>query len=90
MMTEVAKKLKKEFLDLLEKDLELRYAVTGFLGFSEILRRLDEHDKEFKEILAETRALREDQHKLWEGQNKLWENANKLWEEVKALKGGPT
>jgi len=86
LMTEVARRLKKEFLDLLEKDLEFRYAVAGFLGFSEILRRLDEHDKKFEEILAETRALREDQHKLWEGQNKLWENANKLWEEVKSLR----
>jgi len=84
-MARAAERLKKEFLDLLEKDLEFRYVVAGYLGLSEILRRLDEHDKKFEEILAETRALREDQRKLWEGQNKLWENANKLWESVNKL-----
>lgn len=34
-------KLKKEFLELLEKDLEFRYTVAGYLGLSEILKRLD-------------------------------------------------
>ena len=78
-MARVAGRLKKEFLDLLEKDLEFRYAVAGYLGLSEILKRLEEHDKKFEEVLAEIRALRE-------GQSKLWENANKLWEEVRGLR----
>jgi hypothetical protein len=67
-------RLKKEMLDLLERDLEFRYAVAGYLGISEILKRLD--------------SLEENQNKLWEGQNKLWEGQNKLWEEVKALREG--
>jgi len=79
-------RLKREFLELLEKDLEFRYAVAGFLGFSEILKRLEEHDKKFQEILAEIKALRENQDKLWEGQNKLWEEVRRLWEEVRALR----
>jgi hypothetical protein len=67
-------KLKKEFLELLEKDLEFRYTVAGYLGLSEILKRLDK--------------LGENQNRLWENQNKLWENQNKLWEEVKGLREG--
>ena len=85
--------LKRQFFELLDKDLEFRYTVAGYLGLSEILRRLEEHDKRFEEILAEIRALREDQHKLWENQNKLWEEVRalredqyKLWEEVRALR----
>jgi len=34
--------LKKEFLDLLEKDREFRYTVAGYLGIREILERLDD------------------------------------------------
>ena len=85
-MARAGDRLKREFLELLEKDLEFRYAVAGFLGFSEILKRLEEHDKKFQEILAEIKALRENQDKLWEGQNKLWEEVRRLWEEVRALR----
>ena len=61
---EVAEKLKREFLELLEKDVEFRYATAGYPGFSEILKRLEEHDKKFYELLTEIRALRESQEKL--------------------------
>ncbi|MGC9067625.1 MAG: hypothetical protein ACP5GU_01665 [Thermoprotei archaeon] len=73
--------LKKEILELLEKDIEFRYAIAGYLGLTEILKKLD--------------ALAEGQNKLWENQNRLWEEIkslregqNKLWEEVKALREG--
>jgi chromosome segregation ATPase len=66
--------LKREFLSLLEKDTEFRYAVAGYLGLSEILKKMD--------------TLIEEQHKLWENQNRLWENQNKMWEEIKALREG--
>lgn len=72
-------KLKEEFLELLDKDKEFRYTVAGYLGLSEILKRLDK--------------LEEGQNKLWESQNKLWdevralrESQNKLWAEVKDLR----
>jgi len=92
---EQSTQLKRQFFELLDKDLEFRYTVAGYLGLLEILRRLEEHDKRFEEILAEIRALREDQHKLWENQNKLWEEVralregqNRLWEEVRSLREG--
>ncbi|WP_440059595.1 hypothetical protein ACSU1N_00075 [Thermogladius sp. 4427co] len=49
--------LKKEFLELLESDKEFRYAVAGYLGLSEILKRLEEHDKKFNEIVEELKAI---------------------------------
>jgi len=61
-----AEQIKRQFLELLERDIEFRYAVAGYLGLSEILKRLEEHDKKFEEILKEIRALRENQNKIWE------------------------
>ena len=94
--------LKRELLELLEKDVEFRYAVAGYLGLSEILKKLDalieeqiklreEQTKIWKEIMKlweEVKNLREGQAKLWEGQAKLWEGQNKLWEEIKNLREG--
>ncbi len=95
-------KLKREFIELLEKDIEFRYTVAGYLGLSEILKRLDRLEEgqnklweNQNRLWEEVRSLREGQNKLWEevralreGQNKLWENQNRLWEEVKALREG--
>ncbi len=72
--------LKREFLELLEKDKEFRYAVAGLLGYREILdelRRLREdfnklyqksleHDKRFEIIEEELKKLREDFNKLYQ------------------------
>ena len=87
--------LKKEFLELLKKDVEFRYAVAGYLGLLEILKRLDRLEEGQNRLWEEVRALREgqtklweSQNKLWENQNRLWENQNRLWEEVKALREG--
>ncbi len=52
---------KREFLEFLDGDLEFRYAVAGYLGLSETLKRLD--------ALAEEQVrLREEQTK--HGRNK--------------------
>ncbi|MEM4281473.1 MAG: hypothetical protein QW470_06580 [Candidatus Caldarchaeum sp.] len=48
----MAGKLRREFIELLEKDEEFRYTVAGYLGLSEILKEL--------------KNLREGQSKLWE------------------------
>ncbi len=94
--------LKRELLSLLERDVEFRYTVAGYLGISEILKRLDALTEELKKLWEnqnklweEVRSLREGQNKLWENQNKLWEEVralreeqNRLWEEVKALREG--
>jgi len=63
--------LKKEFLELLEKDVEFRYTVAGYLGLLEILKRLDK--------------LEANQEKFWENQNKLWEEVRSLREDQNKL-----
>jgi len=37
--------LKEKFLELLDKDKEFRYAVVGYLGLANILRRLDRFEE---------------------------------------------
>ena len=49
--------LKEEFLALLEKDKEFRYAVAGLLGFEEILRRLDRHEGELVKLREDLNRL---------------------------------
>jgi seryl-tRNA synthetase len=63
---------KRRFLRSLDEDIEFRYAVAGYLGISEILKRLD--------------SLEESMLKLWENQNKLWEEVRSLREDVNTLK----
>jgi len=65
---------KRKFLRSLDEDIEFRYAVAGYLGISEILKRLD--------------SLEENMLKLWEEVRSLREGQNKLWEEVKSLREG--
>ena len=71
--------LKKEFLELLDKDLEFRYTVAGYLGLSEILRRLDK-------IAEEQLKLREEQARLVEEQIRLGKEQTGLREEQITLR----
>jgi chromosome segregation ATPase len=86
-------RLKEEILDLLERDKEFRYAVAGYLGISETLKRLDALEErmvqlleEQKKLWEEVKGLREGQEKLWEDVKGLKEGQDKLWEEVKGLR----
>ena len=56
--------LKKEVLELLDRDLGFRYAVAGYLGLSEILKRLDA-------LAGEQVRLREEQAKLGGGAGRI-------------------
>ena len=54
----MASELKKQIIDLLEKDKEFRYTVAGLIGLREVLdelrelrRKGEEHDRKFNEIL---------------------------------------
>jgi uncharacterized membrane protein len=81
----VSEQLKGEFLELLEKDKEFRYAVAGHLGLSELLERMDKAwaailrlwrevkkmRREQEKLLGEVGALREDQGRLRESHEKL-------------------
>ena len=69
--------LKRRFLRLLDEDVEFRYTVAGYLGLSEIMKRLDgieaeqlrmreEFNKRFEAHERELRALREDFNRMQE------------------------
>jgi len=82
----VVNNLKEGFLELLDKDKEFRYTVAGYLGLSEILKRLDRLEEGQNRLWEEVKALREGQNKLWEEVRSLREGQNKLWEEVRDLR----
>ncbi|MEM3466218.1 MAG: hypothetical protein QW566_07080 [Candidatus Jordarchaeales archaeon] len=79
-------KLREEFLELLEKDKEFRYTVAGYLGLSEILKRMDSLEEGQNRLWKGQEKLWEEVRNLREGQNKLWENQSRLWEEVRNLR----
>jgi len=56
---------KRGILDLLERDKEFRYAVAGYLGISEVLKRLDGLEENMLRLWEEVRALRKGQEKMW-------------------------
>jgi DNA repair exonuclease SbcCD ATPase subunit len=70
--------LKKQFLELLEKDLEFRYTVAGYLGLSEILRRLDKIAEEQVRLREEQTRLTGEQIELRKEQTRLREDFNKI------------
>lgn len=89
----MSESLKREFLELLDRDLEFRYAVAGYLGLSEILKRLDMLAEEQVRLREEQIRLREEQVRLREEQTKVWEEiANlrreqtKIWTEIERLR----
>jgi len=81
-------RLKEEILDLLERDKEFRYAVAGYLGISETLKRLDALEERMVQLLEEQKKLWEEVKGLKESVKGLREGQEKLWEEVGALRKG--
>jgi hypothetical protein len=76
---------KRKFLRSLDEDIEFRYAVAGYLGISEILKRLDSLEENMLKLWEEVRSLREGQNKLWEEVKSLREGQDKLREEFEKL-----
>ncbi|MGC8832228.1 MAG: hypothetical protein ACP5PQ_06590 [Thermoproteota archaeon] len=52
--------LKRELLELLDKDREFKYAVAGYLGLSEVLKRLDDLAGEQVRLRQDFNSLRRD------------------------------
>jgi hypothetical protein len=75
-------------LRLIAKDNDFRYAVAGYLGLSEIIKKLDWLIEEQRKIWEEVKHIWEEIKSLREDQHKLWENQNKMWEEIKSLREG--
>ncbi|MEM1517310.1 MAG: DUF3782 domain-containing protein [Thermofilum sp.] len=88
------RRLKKRFLELLERDKEFRHAVAGLLGLGEVLQRLDKNEKQlvklrrdlrrgFKLYEEELAKLRED---MKEGFKRHDEEIARIWEELAKLR----
>ncbi|PLJ78214.1 hypothetical protein [Infirmifilum sp. SLHALR2] len=69
--------LREEFLKLLEEDREFRYAVAGYLGVLELLKRLDALAEEQEKIWKEIKGIREEIKAIREEQKMLREDFNR-------------
>ncbi len=74
--------LKAKLLELLESDLEFRYAVAAKIGLLEILERLDRLEKSMEEHSRAIRGLQEQVRNLQQQMVKLQEQMVKLQEQV--------
>ena len=92
--------LKRRFLRLLDEDVEFRYTVAGYLGLSELLKRLDGIEAEqlrLREEMAQMREemvhmreemkqMREEQIRLGKEQIRLREEMAKVHEEMARMR----
>ena len=80
--------LKDEFLALLERDKEFRYAVAGLIGLEEILKRLDRHEEQLLKLREDfNRKCEEDSKRFLSIESeiaRLREDMNKLREDMVA------
>ena len=81
----MAAKLKREFLELLKRDEEFRYVVLGYLGISEVLKRLDCIAEEQVRLRQDFARLQEEQVKLKGEQIKLREDFVELRKDFSRL-----
>lgn len=80
--------VRKEVLRLLKEDEEFRYAVAGYIGLSEVLKRLEAIENNLENLWTEVKGLREAQNNLWIEVKNLREEQSKLWVEVRELRVG--
>ena len=74
--------LKEDFLRLLKEDEEFRYAVAGFLGFREVLERIDRNTEAIKSLQEQVAENSRDIKALQEEVKNLQEEVRSLQEQV--------
>lgn len=74
--------LRRRFLRLLEEDEEFRYAVAGYLGLSEIIRRLDRMEAEQAKMRADFNRMQEEIVRLRADFNRMIEYFEKRFENL--------
>ncbi len=73
MVVVLTSSIKEEILKLLEEDKEFRYAVAAKIGLLEILKKLEEHDRKFNEILERIDRHEKILEKHSEEMRRIWE-----------------
>ena len=79
------RELKEKMLRLLEEDREFRYAVAGYLGILEVLKRLDGIETEQVKLREETTRIWEEIARLREEQMKMREDFNRMREDFNRM-----
>jgi len=81
--------LKRRFLRLLDEDVEFRYTVAGYLGLSEILKRLDGIEAEQLRLREEMAQMREEFSKRFEAHEQeliaLREDFNRMQKTIEGM-----
>jgi chromosome segregation ATPase len=77
---------KKRFLKSLDEDKEFRYAVAGYLGIGEILKRLDSLEESMVKLWEEVKSLREDFNTSKSDMSTLKSDVGMLKSDVSILK----
>lgn len=75
------RKLKKNFLILLDKDEDFRHEVRGILGYKDIIDEIRTLRKDFNEFVKLSEKHWEENNKRWKENEKRWQENNKKWEE---------
>ena len=88
----MSRKLRDEFIKLLEEDVEFRYIVMGFLGIREILERINKNTEAIKDLQKQVeehskaiRRLQEQVERHTRAIESLQEQVLKLANEIKRL-----
>ena len=82
----MASRLREEFLELLEKDREFRYAVLGYLGMAEVLKRLELIAEELVRLREDFKEMRDEQARLGGELRRLAEEQVRLREDFGELR----
>ncbi|MCU7786874.1 DUF3782 domain-containing protein [Pyrobaculum sp. 3827-6] len=74
--------LREDFLRLLEQDKDFRMAVAGYLGYREILERLDRNERLIARLQRQVAKLQKQVDKMQRQVDKLQEQVAKMQEQV--------
>ena len=76
------RKLRDEFIRLLEEDIEFRYIVMSFLGIREILERIDKNTEAIRDLQEQVRVLQKQMTEHTKAIRSLQEQVRSLQEQV--------
>jgi len=81
----LSRKLRDEFIKLLEEDVEFRYIVMGFLGIREILKRIDRNTEAIRDLQKQVEEHSKVIRSLQEQVLKLANEIKRLGDRISAL-----
>lgn len=83
----LGKKLREEFIKLLEEDIEFRYIVMSFLGIREILERIDKNTEAIRDLQEQVRVLQKQMSEHTKAIRSLQEQVLENTKAIRVLQG---